>query len=61
MCWSATVSSAPALALDQLHQPLVLVVDDHRYQAALSKPKIMLEEMLVDADLRWPGYKRVRR
>src|SRR4051812_45429379 len=40
-----------ALAFDQLHQPLVLVVNDHRHEATLLKPEIMLEQMLVDADL----------
>jgi hypothetical protein len=47
-------------ALDELHQPLVLVVDDHGDEAALIEPGIVLKEML-DADFEWPGYCLVRR
>jgi hypothetical protein len=41
-------------AFDDLHEPLVLVVDDHGDEAALIEPGIVLEEVLVDADLDGP-------
>ena len=43
-----------ALAFNKLHQALVFVVDDHRHEAPLFEAEIMLEKMLVDADLRRP-------
>src|SRR3954469_8918621 len=43
-----------ALALDQLHQALVLVVYHHGDEATLLEPEIMLEKVLIDADLLRP-------
>jgi len=43
-----------ALALHDLHEPLVLVVHDHRHESAQFQLRLVLEEVLIDADLRRP-------